>query len=312
MGCNFFASRTKILNNMKTNRAVLLAQGTDPWQNLATEETLWQNLPERGFYLFLYRNSDCVVLGRHQNPLREVRLSELGAREVPVLRRSSGGGTVWHDEGNLNFSFLVDQRDYDKNVVQDFLVRTLGRAGFPVVLGTKGDLLVPTEAGLRKVSGNAYAFRKGKVLHHGTLLCQANLESLRGLLGPTGELVTWVGTPSRPMGVANLGVEARHVAEILANAFAEEGGGLRWDRPDEAVGVDPATWSGEASVNFSRLRSPEWTWDSTPPFTWKGTTRVGFREVRVVDGRVLNGSFPSDEGKLFFSDLFFEYLPKRV
>ncbi|NNM68302.1 MAG: lipoate--protein ligase family protein [Spirochaetales bacterium] len=297
---------------MKTNRAVILAQETDPWRNLAAEEALWQNLPERGFYLFLYRNSGCVVLGRHQNPLREVRLGEAGARGIPILRRASGGGTVWHDEGNLNFSFLVDQRDYDRHVVQDFLVRTLGRAGFQVVLGTKGDLVVPSDEGLCKVSGNAYAFRNGKVLHHGTLLCRADLESLRGLLGSTGELVAWVGTPSRPMGVANLGVDPRHAAEMLAEAFEQEFGAVRRERPEEAAGVEAADWSAAVSVNCRRLSSAEWTWDSTPPFTWKGETLQGFREVRVAEGRVLDGSFPSDEGKLFFSDLFFEYLPKRV
>src|SRR5579864_550416 len=91
--------------------------GTDPWLNLAREELLLDTMPAGESALVLYVNAPCVVLGRHQNPLREAKLDELNRRGVPLVRRPTGGGTVWHDEGNLNWSLLLPKDGYDRSTV---------------------------------------------------------------------------------------------------------------------------------------------------------------------------------------------------
>lgn len=241
----------------------------DPFENLAREEAVLDALEPGARALVLYVNGPCVVLGKHQNPVREVRLDELFRRGLPLVRRSSGGGTVWHDEGNLNWSYLGPRDSYDRTRVTETVVRALGSLGVRVVAGEKGDLFLDG----KKVSGAAYLLRRDRVLHHGTLLCGARLDDLRGLLGGVGRLVEWVGVPSRPSPVTNLGLDVDTVARAVASAF----GALV-----PAAPVVPQAWLDRQSS----LADPAWVWDSTPPFTWEGTTLGGAGRFRVVQGRI--------------------------
>ncbi len=292
---------------MPVQTAVITLAGLDPWDNLAAEELLWQDL--KGSALLLYRNFPSLILGRHQNPWREVRWDEVSSRRIPLIRRSTGGGTVWHDEGNLNFSFLWGQNSHQREILQDFAADTLRKRGYPIEVGPKGDLLLsgPTP---RKISGHAYAYRGGRVLHHATLLCQARLDDLRSVLGTTGELLEWVGTASRPMPVANLGCDPFEAARWLTEAFKQ-----RWKAeemtPWDALGISESVWHEKKQGFRDRLASSEWTWDSTPPFRWKGHVKEGLGIFRVEEGLVREGTTPKVEGKFFFSGEFFEYLPLR-
>jgi lipoate-protein ligase A len=281
----------------------------DPWLNLAREEVLLDTLPARESVLVLYVNAPCVVLGRHQNPLREVRLEEIHRRGVPLVRRPSGGGTVWHDEGNLNWSLLLPKEGYDKNAVTRAVAAALVPLGLELEAGEKGDLFL----GGKKVSGAAYLFRRDRVLHHGTLLCRARLDDLRGVLGPTGELTEWVGVASRPMPVANLDIDVEAAAEALTKALGPSGeksadfssqpsnSDIEWAVADRAV----------------ELASPEWTWDQTPQFVWRGETLRGTLTARVKDGFVeetwddRNAIMSTMVGKRFFDPTFFGFIPAR-
>src|SRR6185369_6114963 len=115
---------------------------SSPWLNLAREETLLDTLPPESSALVLYVNSPCVVLGRHQNPLREAKLAELDRRGVPLVRRPSGGGTVWHDEGNLNWSLLLPKDGYDRAAVTAAVAAALAPLGLDLQTGEKGDLFL--------------------------------------------------------------------------------------------------------------------------------------------------------------------------
>jgi lipoate-protein ligase A len=268
---------------------------TDPFENLAREELLLETLEVGASALVLYVNRPCVVLGRHQNPVREVRLDELFRRGVPLVRRSSGGGTVWHDEGNLNWSYLGPRDTYDRGRVTDTVVRALGTLGVAVVPGEKGDLFFDG----KKISGAAYLLKRDRALHHGTLLCRARLDDLRGLLGGNGRLVEWVGVASRPSPVTNLGLDVATVADAVADAF---GGGA-------AAATGPGSheipgFEGLVADRAAGLADVAWVWDSTPPFTWDGTILRGAGRFRVVGGRieeaVSEGAFGDLVGARFF------------
>lgn len=279
--------------------------GGDPWSNLAREECWFDDLAPGASALLLYVNSPCVVLGKHQNPLREVRLDEAARRRIPLIRRSSGGGTVYHDEGNLNWSFLLPKEGYERAAVSAQVVAALASLGVSLVAGEKGDLFL----GDKKVSGAAYLFRRDKVLHHGTLLCNARLSDLHGVLGPTGTLTEWVGVASRPMPVSNLGIEVESAATALASLF-----------PGVTVGDGRGDAAFEARVAAlaQQRKTAEWTWDQTPPFTWEGETAQGRLRVRVRNGVIEEGwddtnlNLSKIPGNHFFKSEFFSYLSREV
>lgn len=285
----------------------------DPFDNLAREELLFERLGPGASALVLYVNRPSIVLGKHQNPLREVRLAEAARRGVPLVRRSSGGGTVWHDEGNLNWSWLGPKGDYERGAVSQTVAQALGALGFALEVGEKGDLFWNQ----KKVSGAAYLFKRDRVLHHGTLLCRARLDDLRGVLGPTGTLVEWVGVASRPMAVANLDIEVGAAIEALVAG---------WGVPSLGDGMGDPAFEAAVAARASELAHPGWLWDQTPAFTWEGATSLGPGRFRVVGGRVesvvpmSDGVLERDDrsqnmskmlGKRFFEPTLFEYIPTR-
>ncbi len=282
----------------------------DPWLNLAREEVLLDALPSGGSALVLYVNRPCVVIGRHQNPLREAKLDELAKRGVPLVRRPSGGGTVWHDEGNLNWSLLLPKDGYDRTAVTGAVAEALAPLGLALQPGEKGDLFLDG----KKVSGAAYLFRRDRVMHHGTLLCRARLGDLHGVLGPTGELTQWVGVASRPMPVTNLEIDVEAAASALIVALAPS-----WARhfADFSPESRDSHFENLVAARARELASPEWTWDQTPPFIWRGSTPEGTLTARVKDGFVeeswddRNAKMSTMVGKYFFDRAFFGFIPAR-
>jgi len=158
---------------------------TDPYFNLASEEYLLKCFTEDIF--LLYRNAPSIVVGKHQNTLAEINLSFVQKKEIIVARRISGGGTVFHDLGNLNFAFitggkegeLVNYRKYTLPIIE-----AMGKMGLDVKLGERNELLM----GTLKISGTASHVFKHRVLHHGTLLFASQMEDLSAALRVQPEL----------------------------------------------------------------------------------------------------------------------------
>ena len=147
----------------------------DPYFNIAAEEHLLKNFESD--VIMLWRSNPSVVVGKHQNTLAEINLGFVRKNNIPVIRRLSGGGTVFHDPGNINFTFI---KQAEKEKLVDFKAQTapviefLNNIGVDARFEGKNDLRVN---GL-KISGNAEHISKNKVLHHGTLLFDANLHNL--------------------------------------------------------------------------------------------------------------------------------------
>lgn len=179
---------------MATGRAVVFWSRSECiFHNLALEEWFLQRCAqEQGLSraLLLYCNTPSVVIGRNQNPWAESNLwlvtrNKAGGdcRPVSLARRYSGGGTVVHDEGNLNFSFIVPKSEFSRRKNTEWLAGTIQEA-FPelnLVINERNDLL----SGNCKVSGSAYRLTGAAALHHGTLLVRSNLTQLRQLLSGT-------------------------------------------------------------------------------------------------------------------------------
>lgn len=155
---------------------------TDIAYNLALEEYILNNYTSEDYFI-LWKSDTCLVLGRNQNVFEEVDMKEAEKRGTIIVRRNSGGGTVFHDKGNLNFSFITDYDPESFSGYDQFLtpiIKCLGELGIKAEKRNACDLVVD---GL-KISGNAQTIKKNRILHHGTLLFDADLDSLRCLLKP--------------------------------------------------------------------------------------------------------------------------------
>jgi lipoate---protein ligase len=154
---------------------------TDPADNLALEEYVLRRLDPSLDYLLLYRNEPSVIVGRNQNVLEEVNDSYVRDKGIPVFRRLSGGGTVYHDPQNLNFSFVTR---YEPSRLHNFrffnapVVRVLQSLGIPAMMNDRNDIL----ADGRKISGSAQFSSRGRMFSHGTLLFNSRLEELEEVL----------------------------------------------------------------------------------------------------------------------------------
>lgn len=254
---------------------VVVSTSTDPFFNLALEEVLTDGeiIPAA----FLYTNSPCIVLGRNQNPWKEARVEE-----ILVVRRRSGGGTVFHDVGNLNWSVFSGRSSFDKVGNAERIRHALReRFGLPIMRNERNDLTLDG----RKVSGSAYRLSGSTALHHGTLLVSANLSALRGILHPRVDLEgKWIDSVPAPGGVSNLadadpGITLQAVIDALAQALS----------PREVLQLGPESLERGLAELVAReaaaLSAFDWTFGNTRSFV----QRFGeWGSVVVDEGRVVD------------------------
>jgi len=154
----------------------------DPHYNLALEEYVLKNLDQKEGFILLWQNTPSVIIGRLQNTLKEVNLKYARKNSIPIVRRPSGGGAVYHDLGNLNFSVIVSekQKTIDFRRFMQPIVTTLSQMGIKAECNQRNDILIDG----KKISGNAQYHFRNKTLHHGTILFDSCLDSLQKVLEP--------------------------------------------------------------------------------------------------------------------------------
>lgn len=263
---------------------VFRTDNRDAGRNLAVEEWLLDRAEAFGPVLFLCRNDPAMVIGKNQNPWREIDLAAARLSGVRIARRVSGGGTVYHDAGNLNYSFVVPRARYDAAAQFAAVIRALAACGVAAEIGNRTNLC----AGGRKISGNAFCLKARVAMHHGTLLVRTDLGRMRRLIPDPPPQVEGHAVPSVPATVANLADLAPELTfdaleRALAAAAAEMWGGPAGTLTD----ADAEAWDW-ADIR-RRHESWEWVYGRTPPFRMRladaaapGTSIV----AHVVDGRL--------------------------
>ena len=176
---------------------------TDPHWNLALEQYVFDRLPRDRSYFLLWQNDRSVIIGKHQNTPAEIDLPYVEAQGIQVVRRLSGGGAVYHDLGNLNFTFITDGEGagtLDFALFCRPVVRVLESFGVSAQISGRNDITVCG----KKFSGNSQYTREGRVMHHGTILFDSDLDAVTRALRVDEEKIRSKGVPSVRSRVTNL------------------------------------------------------------------------------------------------------------
>jgi lipoate-protein ligase A len=273
----------------------LESPSTDPVLNLALEQYVFDTLSGKDEFFMLWQNSDSVIVGLHQNTAEEINRAYIDCSGIPVVRRLSGGGAVFHDLGNLNFSFITSAPDTGK---LDFrlscrpIVEALQELGIQAESSGRNDLTIDG----KKFSGNARYLRSGRLMHHGTILFDTNLEKMSEVLRVSEDKIVSKGVKSIRARVANLrtylprdmtAMEFRH---FLRDSIA----GKRKMPPYPMTERD---WDAVEAIRRQRYGSWEWNYGQSPDYSIKKRRRLpGFGDIRI-SMQVENGkitAFASD------------------
>jgi len=237
---------------------IYLSTSTDPFVNLALEQQLFETtaLPA----LFLYQNTSCIVIGRAQNPWVECDLHFLHTHNIPLLRRQSGGGTVFHDLGNLNFTLFSDKATFNKHRNLELVITALSGLGATIAVNARHDLLLQD----KKISGSAFRETRTRVFHHGTLLFASDLALLRRTLQAPAYTINSKGVASVKSSVININsiypkITITSVKAMLIEVFSRHYG---ITSPPQLLSQDDAK-----QTVLTKYQSDAWRFQHTLPFS---------------------------------------------
>jgi lipoate-protein ligase A len=247
----------------------------DGWLNLARDGYFLENNKKGDVILYFYVNKNAVIIGRNQNAWKECNIANMDADGVQLVRRHSGGGAVFHDNGNLNFSFITDEKHYDLNRQMRVILNAVSKLGLKAELSGRNDITVDG----KKFSGNAFSLAKGNRSHHGTILVNADLTKLSNYLCVSKEKMRSKGIDSVRARVCNLcelssGLTVEAMRRLVIESFIEEYGAA-----SEYVFDGMAL--AEVEERRERLASWEWRFGKTPQFDFETDKRFSFGDTQI-------------------------------
>lgn len=282
---------------------ILRTRETDPVKNLALEAALLERVPADACILYLWQNAHTVVIGRNQNAWGECRAGLLREEGGRLVRRLSGGGAVYHDLGNLNFTFLTPSAHYDLPRQQEVILRAVRSFSLDARATGRNDM----EISGRKFSGNAFYHKGGKSYHHGTLLVDVDMERLTRYLSVDAQKLSGKGVSSVRARVVNLRALCGEItpdamAQSVSRAFGQ------------VYGLAPDMLDA-AAIDQERLRALEaqfanwqWIYGRPIPFTWRGARRFEWGGLEI-NWEVRSGHIAQC---ICYSDALDETLPPRI
>ncbi|KAM4601639.1 lipoyl amidotransferase LIPT1, mitochondrial [Polymixia lowei] len=278
------SSVSAVLQHSAGSGLILQSLSTDVYQNLALEDWIHDaaDLQDRGV-LLMWRSRGAVVVGRHQNPWQEADLPVMRDRGVPLARRRSGGGTVFHDLGNINFTFFTSKKNYDRHRNLGVVTGALKalRPGLDVRATERFDILL---GGRYKISGTAAKLGRTSAYHHCTLLCSADRRLLSAVLKPTSQGIKSNATPSVPSPVQNLldqdpSLDSETIQNAVADQYNSEFG---FRGPVRQVDPsDELMFPGISRLTLD-LQTWDWRFGRTPPFSLQTSLQLRDRASQTL------------------------------
>lgn len=247
----------------------------DGWLNLARDGYFLENNKKGDVILYFYVNKNAVIIGRNQNAWKECSIANMDADGVQLVRRHSGGGAVFHDNGNLNFSFITDEKHYDLNRQMRVILNAVSKLDLKAELSGRNDITVDG----KKFSGNAFSLAKGNRSHHGTILVNADLTKLSNYLCVSKEKMRSKGIDSVRARVCNIcelssGLTVEAMRRLVIESFIEEYGAA-------SEYVFDGTALAEVEERRERLASWEWRFGKTPQFDFETDKRFSFGDTQI-------------------------------
>lgn len=256
----------------------------DPTINLAVEEFILTELDLDEPVLLFYINQPSIIIGRNQNTIEEINTEYVAANNVKVVRRLSGGGAVYHDEGNLNFSFITkDDGDSFHNFAKftEPIVTALKKQGVNAELKGRNDLLIDGF----KVSGNAQFATKGKMFSHGTLMLDLNLDHVVASLKVRKDKIESKGIKSVRSRVANISefMENKMTTEEFRDLLLLDIFDVESVADVKEYVLTEADWEKIHAISEKRYNNWDWNYGKSPKFNLERTKRfpVGGIDVRL-------------------------------
>jgi lipoate-protein ligase A len=277
----------------------LESESTDPHFNLAFEQYVFDALDREHAYFMLWRNHNAVIVGKHQNTVAEIDAKYVKEHDISVVRRLSGGGAVYHDLGNVNFTFIVSAGDgpaFDFGSFCRPVIRALASLGVVADINGRNDMTIDG----KKFSGNAQYCKQGRIMHHGTILYDSDLSALDKALVVSRDKVASKGLKSVRSRVTN--VKSRMADNIPVEQFMAA---LR-DAMFRAYSLTPYILSSgdlEAIGRLQREVYSTWNWN------YGASPAYGIRKERRVEGcGTLEVHMDVTKGRIeriaFFGDYF--------
>ncbi|HCX9064416.1 TPA: lipoate--protein ligase [Staphylococcus aureus] len=253
---------------------------TDPTLNLAMEEYVLKNLPAEESYFLFYINRPSIIVGKNQNTIEEVNQTYIDAHNIDVVRRISGGGAVYHDTGNLNFSFITDDDGNSFHNFQKFtepIVQALQSLGVNAELTGRNDIQVEQA----KISGNAMVKVKNRMFSHGTLMLNSDLDEVQNALKVNPAKIKSKGIKSVRKRVANIQeflndpLEIEEFKKIILKTIFGETEVEEYKLTDE-------DWENIEKLSNDKYRTWEWNYGRNPKYNFEREEKFekGFVQIK--------------------------------
>ena len=280
----------------------LQSPSTDAQFNLALEQYVFEEMDHSRQYFMLWQNASAVIVGKNQNTIEEIHQKYVEDHGIQVVRRLSGGGAVYHDLGNLNFTFIVDGTDGDNMDLHVFcqpIVRALGQLGVDAQVNGRNDITIEG----RKFSGNSQYVRKGRIMHHGTLMFDSDLSVVEECLKVSQDKIQSKGIKSVRSRVTNIREHLPQGTEISLAQFrdsllhfmeAENG-------PMEYYELTAEDLARVEQIRTERYGCWQWNYGYSPRYTQRKERRIQGVGKILIALEVKDGCLEQAE---FYGDYF--------
>ncbi|MGB7842057.1 MAG: lipoate--protein ligase [Salinimicrobium sp.] len=263
----------------------------DPHINLALEEYALRNFNPGTDYLLFYINEPSIIIGRNQNTLEEINYKYVDENGIHVVRRMSGGGAVYHDFGNLNFSFMTNHDIKSLNNFRKFtapVIKVLNEMGIPADLKGRNDIVADN----KKISGNAQFSTGKRMFHHGTLLLDSDLGEVVNALNVKMSKIQSKGHKSVRSRVANISEFLDEKIDIESFRKLILKGLYREQEDFETYKLSETEWEDVYKLRDEKYGTWDWNYGSSPKFNIQRTKRFPIGEIdlriNVEKGKITN------------------------
>lgn len=257
----------------------IINKSTDPYFNLALEEYVIKNFDSKNEFFFLWQNQPTVVVGKNQNTIEEINQEYIEKENVNVVRRMSGGGAVYHDLGNLNFTFIVNENNFSLDFQQftQPVIKALDMIGIKAENNGRNDITIRG----KKFSGNSQFRYHDRLLHHGTILFDSNLENVTRALNVKQEKIESKGVKSVRSRVTNISehlsspLDIEGFKKILTDTIKNEA------EEFESYDLSEKDIAAIQELRNKKYATWEWVYGKSPQFNTQGLSRFDWGNIDI-------------------------------